>query len=281
MQSEEEEGKEDEENVIVNEFRISPLATVEQLTTTHSSEYVNRFLTGDQTESEQRNVGFPWSPSGVNRALSSVGGTVAAALAVCDALVVRQGEQRKQKEESTTIQHTAVKDDGGDGNKILTNAQHQQHHQQQIQQREELPIWSAHVAGGTHHAFYDYGEGFCVFSDIAVAANVILQKYPTLIQRVLIVDLDVHQGNGNAVLFQGRQGKEKDNRQCSYIYHVHGNIYIVIFFSTGTDGSLTFLIFYSPTLLRCFNIFHALQCELLFSKRRIGFGCRITCRLYR
>ena len=34
-------------------------------------------------------------------------------------------------------------------------------------------LFSGHVAGGTHHAFYDYGEGFCVFSDIAVAANVV------------------------------------------------------------------------------------------------------------
>lgn len=58
-----------------------------------------------------------------------------------------------------------------------------------------------HVAGGTHHAFYNYGEGFCIFSDIAVATNLALAEYPSQVQRVLIVDLDVHQGNGNAVLF--------------------------------------------------------------------------------
>mmetsp|Transcript_9500 Transcript_9500/g.17077 ORF Transcript_9500/g.17077 Transcript_9500/m.17077 type:complete len:119 (-) Transcript_9500:14-370(-) len=40
-----------------------------------------------------------------------------------------------------------------------------------------LYIFVAHVAGGTHHAFRDYGEGFCIFSDIAVAANVLLQRY--------------------------------------------------------------------------------------------------------
>jgi len=61
---------------------------------------------------------------------------------------------------------------------------------------------SGHIAGGTHHAFYDYGEGFCVFSDIAVAANVALRDYPNLIKKILIIDLDVHQGNGNAVLFK-------------------------------------------------------------------------------
>lgn len=60
---------------------------------------------------------------------------------------------------------------------------------------------SCHVAGGTHHAFYNYGEGYCIFSDIAVAANLALTEFSSQVQRVLIVDLDVHQGNGNAVLF--------------------------------------------------------------------------------
>lgn len=78
--------------------------------------------------------------------------------------------------------------------------------------------WAAHVAGGTHHAFYDYGEGFSVFSDIAVAANVVLQRYPTLIKRILILDLDVHQGNGNAVLFQGRSEVSTVSFQCEGNY---------------------------------------------------------------
>lgn len=46
---------------------------------------------------------------------------------------------------------------------------------------------------GTHHAFRDRGEGFCYFSDIAVAANVALRDYPHLIRKILIIDLDVHQ----------------------------------------------------------------------------------------
>lgn len=61
---------------------------------------------------------------------------------------------------------------------------------------------SGHIAGGTHHAFYNYGEGFCIFSDIAVAANLALKEYPRQVQQIVIIDLDVHQGNGNAVLFQ-------------------------------------------------------------------------------
>ncbi|MEO6758465.1 MAG: histone deacetylase [Saprospiraceae bacterium] len=56
------------------------------------------------------------------------------------------------------------------------------------------------VAGGTHHAFRDHGEGYCCFNDQAVAANYLLQQ--GLAQRILIVDLDVHQGNGTAAIFR-------------------------------------------------------------------------------
>lgn len=55
------------------------------------------------------------------------------------------------------------------------------------------------VAGGTHHAFRDRGEGFCLLNDMAIAANVLLDRQ--LVYRILIVDLDVHQGNGTAAIF--------------------------------------------------------------------------------
>lgn len=54
------------------------------------------------------------------------------------------------------------------------------------------------VAGGTHHAFADRGEGFCLLNDMAVAANYLLKKGYS--RKVLIIDLDVHQGNGTAKL---------------------------------------------------------------------------------
>ena len=59
------------------------------------------------------------------------------------------------------------------------------------------------VAGGTHHAFYDRGEGFCLLNDFAIASNYLLHK--GLASQVLIIDLDVHQGNGTAALFSGEQ----------------------------------------------------------------------------
>ncbi len=127
------------------EFSPSPVASAGDLRTTHDPEYIKRFLCNQLTERENRNIGFPWSRASVKRALSSVGGTVAAMHAVC-----RDGYAA-----------------------------------------------AGHLAGGTHHAFFDRGEGFCVFSDIAVAINVALRDYGEeaggWLSRVLIVDLDVHQ----------------------------------------------------------------------------------------
>lgn len=71
---------------------------------------------------------------------------------------------------------------------------------------------AANLAGGTHHAFPDRGEGFCVLNDVAVAIRV-LQK-ENLAQRFLIVDCDVHQGNGNAFIF-------KDDRNV-FTFSMHG-----------------------------------------------------------
>lgn len=56
------------------------------------------------------------------------------------------------------------------------------------------------VAGGTHHAFSNRGEGFCILNDLAITANYLL-KYK-IARKVLILDLDVHQGNGTATLFR-------------------------------------------------------------------------------
>ncbi|MEN9251600.1 MAG: histone deacetylase [Thermostichales cyanobacterium BF4_bins_65] len=60
---------------------------------------------------------------------------------------------------------------------------------------------ACNTAGGTHHAFPDYGSGFCIFNDLAVIARLFLAE--GLVQKVLIVDLDVHQGDGTAFIFAG------------------------------------------------------------------------------
>jgi acetoin utilization deacetylase AcuC-like enzyme len=58
---------------------------------------------------------------------------------------------------------------------------------------------ACNTAGGTHHAFPSYGSGFCIFNDLAIASRV-LQKLG-MVKQILIVDLDVHQGDGTAYIF--------------------------------------------------------------------------------
>ena len=59
---------------------------------------------------------------------------------------------------------------------------------------------ACNTAGGSHHAARDYGSGFCTFNDVAVAARRLLDE--SAVARVLVVDLDVHQGDGTAFIFQ-------------------------------------------------------------------------------
>ena len=70
---------------------------------------------------------------------------------------------------------------------------------------------SCNTAGGSHHANYDGGAGYCVFNDVAVAAHYLINR--GLANKILIVDLDVHQGNGNSEIF-------KDNRSV-FTFSMH------------------------------------------------------------
>ena len=61
--------------------------------------------------------------------------------------------------------------------------------------------FAANLAGGTHHAFSDKGEGYCVFNDSAIAALAV--QATGLVERVVVIDTDVHQGNGTAAILRG------------------------------------------------------------------------------
>ena len=75
-----------------------------------------------------------------------------------------------------------------------------------------INFWLAcNTAGGSHHANFDGGAGYCVFNDVAVAAKYLLNR--GLANKILIVDLDVHQGNGNSDIF-------KDNRNV-FTFSMH------------------------------------------------------------
>ncbi|WP_397534734.1 histone deacetylase [Roseateles sp.] len=134
-------------------IRLQPAvaATPDELALVHAPAYVDAVRLGGLTPSQQREIGFPWSLSMVERSLHSVGATLLAARAA------------------------------------LTEGV------------------AANLAGGTHHAYADNGSGFCVFNDVAVAAR-LMQADAAARQRgrmrVLVIDLDVHQGNGTAAIFR-------------------------------------------------------------------------------
>lgn len=71
---------------------------------------------------------------------------------------------------------------------------------------------AGNLAGGTHHAMSDYGEGFCVFNDVAVAVKVLQQSMWA--RRILIIDCDVHQGNGTAEILK--------NNPDVFTFSIHG-----------------------------------------------------------
>lgn len=125
----------------------APRASDTELLLAHDASYVQRVISGTLSESEQKDIGFPWSEKMVERSRRSVGATIAA----CQSAI----------EEGIAV----------------------------------------NLAGGTHHAYRNQGSGFCVFNDSAIAARV-LMKQPMGPQKIGILDLDVHQGDGTAAILQ-------------------------------------------------------------------------------
>ena len=72
--------------------------------------------------------------------------------------------------------------------------------------------YSVNLGGGTHHAYPDHGEGFCVFNDVAVAVRAVQAQ--KLASQAVIIDTDVHQGNGTAAIFKGDPSV--------YTFSIHG-----------------------------------------------------------
>ena len=71
---------------------------------------------------------------------------------------------------------------------------------------------AGNMAGGTHHAHYDFGSGYCIFNDLAVCALLALQRHNY--DRVAILDLDVHQGDGTATILQNIDGALTISLHC-------------------------------------------------------------------
>lgn len=140
------------------ELLVPPAATDQQILLCHSEQYLNKVVSGELDDLEQKTLGFPWSEAMVERSRRSVGATIAAA--------------RVALEEGA----------------------------------------AANLAGGTHHAQRDMAQGFCVFNDCAIAARVMQEE--DLADQIMILDADVHQGNGTAAICSGDAS--------IYTYSIHG-----------------------------------------------------------
>lgn len=145
------------------ELHEAPAASDGELALAHEPAWIDAVFQGTTSAAQQREIGFPWSPRMVERARRSVGATIAAARA---ALFEPDGI-------------------------------------------------AANLAGGTHHAYAHKGSGYCVFNDVAVAARLMQAEWHRgsalagrgvvrggCLLRVLVIDLDVHQGNGTASIFR-------------------------------------------------------------------------------
>ena len=106
------------------------------------------------------------------------------------------------------------------------------------------------TSGGTHHAFADSGEGFCILNDVCVASNVLLNQ--GLAKRILILDLDVHQGNGNASIMADEPSVfvMSMHGEKNYPYHKpKSDLDIGLADGTGDDDYLSLLKYHLPKVL--------------------------------
>ncbi|WFF39128.1 histone deacetylase [Moraxella nasibovis] len=106
------------------------------------------------------------------------------------------------------------------------------------------------TSGGTHHAFADSGEGFCILNDVCVASNVLLKE--GLAKRILILDLDVHQGNGNASIMEENASVfvMSMHGEKNYPYHKpKSDLDIGLADGVGDDEYLSLLKYHLPKVL--------------------------------
>jgi len=115
------------------------------------------------------------------------------------------------------------------------------------------------LAGGTHHAFPDHGEGFCVFNDVAITIRLLRRE--GRVRRVAVVDLDVHQGNGTHAVFTGDPSVFTFSMHGAKNYpfeKVPGSLDVELPDDTGDEVYLSHLADLLP------HVLHSAQPELVF-----------------
>ncbi|ADZ92242.1 histone deacetylase superfamily [Marinomonas mediterranea MMB-1] len=163
-----------------NCFEPSPLSLT-ALMRAHDKHYVQRFVRGQLTQKEEKEIGLPWSEWLVERTLRAVSGTILTA--------------------ELALDHGLA----------------------------------CHLAGGTHHAHPSHGAGFCIFNDLAVASIDLIHR--GLAKKVMILDCDVHQGDGTVAFFTNRDDVIPVSWHCDENYPVdkhQGGVNIAL--PKGADG---------------------------------------------
>jgi acetoin utilization deacetylase AcuC-like enzyme len=148
----------------------------------HTAEYLDAIRSGSLSPDGLAQLELPWSEAMVEGFRLMVGGTVDAGLDACG------------------VQSGIPNSESGMRNEFrIPNSKFR---------------IACHIGGGLHHAFPGHGEGFCPFNDVAVAARVLQQHG---LERIAVVDLDVHHGNGTAFIF------ESDPRVFTFSMHQQHN----------------------------------------------------------
>ena len=179
-----------------NCFTPSPLS-LEALMQAHTPDYAQRFIRGQLTAKEEKEIGLPWSEWLVERTLRAVSGTMLTA--------------------SLALEHGLA----------------------------------CHLAGGTHHAFPNHGAGFCIFNDLAVATIDLIQTGRA--KKVMIIDCDVHQGDGTIAFFQNESRVVPVSFHCEENYPLskqQGGINIPVAKHTDDEQYLSLLARHIPSLLQ-------------------------------
>jgi acetoin utilization deacetylase AcuC-like enzyme len=152
----------------------------------HTAEYLERMRSGAMSPQDVEQLELPWSREMVEGFRLMTGGTIQAALIAC----------------------------GTDHDDRTPRSQSPQRNRCSAGSADSGFNIACHIGGGLHHAFPNHGEGFCPFNDVAVAVRVLQARG---LERVAIVDLDVHHGNGTAFIF------ESDPRVFTFSMHQQHN----------------------------------------------------------
>jgi len=145
----------------------------DELALVHTTDYLSRMRDGTMSAEDVAQLELPWSQEMVDGFRVMVGGTIDAALLACGI------ELRSPKSEVRPDPDFRRSDSD-------------------LRLRTSDFRVVCHIGGGLHHAFANHGEGFCPFNDVAVAVRVLQSQG---VERLAIVDLDVHHGNGTAFIF--------------------------------------------------------------------------------